>query len=146
MKSGTKRDICAILLIVFVAVAFMIGGSAYIEAAMTDLEKSGVFAEMGAEQRADQREIPIYIVLKEPILVNIEVENCDHGVCHKEKDTGMIYKIRAGTTDITDHGMVNIIPYHKKARDLLGNHLRIPIVNIRCIVTGENKIQGHLWE
>ena len=91
-------------------------------------------------------EVPIYVVLKEPILVEIEVEDCDHGACRKEKDTGMVYKIRAGTTEITNHGMVNIIPYHREARQLLGNRLRIPIVNIKCIITGENKVKGGIWE
>lgn len=95
---------------------------------------------------AAEQETPVYIILKEPILIEIEVDNCSRGICRKEKDTGMVYKIRAGTTNITDHGMVNIIPYHKEARELLGDHLRIPIVNIKCIATGDNKIQGHMWE
>ena len=89
-------------------------------------------------------EIPIYVILKEPILVDLEV--CKDGHCDPKGDVGMIYKIRAGTTNITNHGMVNIIPYHKEARELLGDHLRIPMYNIRCIVTGDNKIKGHMWE
>ena len=128
MKNGTKRDIFAISFMILVT-AFILGGSAYIEAAMTE----GVMEDV-ADVRAEQKEIPIYIILKEPILVQLK------------GDTAMVYKIRSGVIDITNHGMVNVIPYHKVARDLLGDHLRIPMYNIKCIVTGDNKIKGHMWE
>jgi hypothetical protein len=148
MRKGIEAgEAYAILLIVFVVVVSIICGTAYIEAAEKEASKYQCTLETyptALPVDTEAVEIPIYVVLKEPILVNLET--CQNGNCTNVGETGMIYKIRAGTTDITDRGMVNIIPYHKEARELLGNHLRIPMINIKCIVTGENKIKGSMWE
>jgi len=85
---------------------------------------------------------PVYVILKEPILVS--VESCKDGVCNP--DVAMIYKMRVHNLEISDSGMVRFGLYHREARLVLGSWLKVPMYNIRCIVTGENKIKGHMWE
>ena len=80
---------------------------------------------------------PIYVILKEPLIVSVG------------SDDALVYKMRVLTLKLgyaECPGLVRFELYHEKARRILGTYLIIPIENIRCIVTGETKIKGSIWE
>jgi hypothetical protein len=80
---------------------------------------------------------PIYVILKEPLLVLVD------------NDTAMVYKIRVHNLELGYAGCPGLVRfglYHEKARQILGTYLIIPIEGIRCIVVGETKIKGSMWE
>lgn len=126
-----RKDTCAILLMILLIVfVSIIGGMAYSEPAI------------GSEQKT----LPIYVILKEPILIDLEI--CQNGNCTNVGKTGMIYKIHVSQLvyRTINHNVIRIVPYDPRIRQKIGHIVEIPVVNIRCISYGENEIKGHMHD